>query len=148
MCQNTQCPVHERINVREDVTKEFGSGRAFTYEGDYCVLTIDNPNYGDPMLALGIMLGEVEKDAMPGMFMTLVVKVGDKAVGDLSPEELTASTVHREDFVKLGDPALVKWGDKLDMTDAEADEFAADLTEMFHDKHDEAVLAVQSGLIS
>jgi|SRR5690606_9881976 len=145
MCQNVSCPVHERVNVREDVTDEFGTGRAFTYEGEYCVITLDNPEYNDPMTTLGALLGG-EDFVMPGMFMTLVVKVGDKAVGDLSPDELEANTVHREDFVKYDDESIAEFKDAD--PSAPVPGFADKLTEILHDKHDEAVLAVQSGLIS
>lgn len=137
MCENVTCPVHERVNVREDVTDSFGSGRAFTYEGEYCIVTLDNPEFTDPMTALMALLAGPE-DPLPGMFMTLVVKVGDKAVGDLSSAELGAQTVHREEFMKVGDESA---------PDMDAPGFAAALSEIFHDKHDEAVLAVQSGLI-
>lgn len=139
MCgEEKTCPVHYRLNVREDVTDEYGTGRAFTYEGDYCVVTLDNRAFTDPMTALMALLGGPD-DPMPGMFMTMVVKVGDKAVGDLSPEELTDLTVHREEFVHLGD---------YDTSKLDAKALSETLTEVFHDKHDEAVLAVQSGLIS
>ena len=145
MCQNVSCPVHERVNVREDVTDEFGSGRAFTYEGEYCIITLDNPEYHDPMTMLGALLGG-EDFVVPGMFMTLVVKVGDKAVGDLSPEELSSNTVHREEFVSFEDADIKEFMDETGAANKPG--FSAHLTEVFHDKHDEAVLAVQSGLIS
>lgn len=139
MCgEEKTCPVHYRVNVREDVTDAYGSGRAFTYEGDYVVVTLDNPAFVDPMTALMALLGGPD-DPTPGMFMTVVVKVGDKAVGDLSPEELSDLTVHREEFVHFED---------YDPSKLDAKAFSEALTEVFHDKHDEAVLAVQSGLIS
>ena len=138
MCANeTKCPVHYRLNVREDVTNNIGEGRAFTYEGDYCIATMDNPAFFSPMTALMALLGD-EEAPLPGMFLTVVVKVGDKAVGDLSDAELKAATVHEEEFARVGD----------DNIDADAPDFNDKLTEILHNKHDEAVLAVQSGLIS
>jgi len=144
MCENKTCPVHERVNVREDVTDEFGSGRAFTYEGEYCIVTMDNPDYSSPMTMLGALMDPDFK--VPGMFMTLVVKVGDKAVGDLSPEELSSNTVHREEFVSFEDTDVKEFVDETGAANKPG--FSAHLTEVFHDKHDEAVLAVQGGLIS
>lgn len=147
MCENKTCPVHERVNVREDVTDEFGSGRAFTYEGDYAVVTLDNPAHTDPMVMLDALLGGGDFTP-PGMFMTLVVKVGDKAVGDLSPVELEKATVHREEFIFPGDETLTKFMDATPDENGVVEGFAEALTEIFHDKHDEAVLAVQGGVIS
>ena len=139
MCANdTTCPVHYRLNVREDVTDRIGEARAFTYEGEYCIATMDNPAFFSPMTALLALLGE-PGDPLPGMFITIVAKVGDKAVGDLSDAELKAATVHEEEFARVDDP------DALDSDDPEWHE---KMTEIFHNKHDEAVLAVQSGMIS
>lgn len=151
MCGVNTCPIHERVNARDEVTDQFSSGRAVTYDGEYCIVTMDNPDYNNPMMALAALLGGQEFK-VPGMFVTLVVKVGDRAVGDLSDDEVRINEAHREEFVEHDDSGLDPFRGSLNATEEEvkilSESMAKYLNGVFMAKHDEAVAAVQAGLIA
>lgn len=136
MCQNNTCPVHVREDSRVEVGNSFGVGHAITYIDDVVIASMDNPAFRDPATALIALLGGPEA-ALPGMFMTVVAKVGDKAVGDLTDEELSDALMHQEEFVFMSDDY-----------DPDSTTFPQDMTKILFDKHDETVLGYNAGLFS
>ncbi|ATW69429.1 hypothetical protein SEA_TORITOKI_81 [Streptomyces phage ToriToki] len=150
MCGITTCPIHERVDVMDEVTDQFGSGRGVTYIDDIAVVTMDNPEYSSPMTALGALLGGPDYK-VPGMFVTYAVKVGTGAVGDVSEKDFRAATLHREEFVEHDDPKLDPFRGALDLPEDEKKELsegmARYLNGVFQAKHTEVCLAVQGGLI-
>lgn len=151
MCGIETCPIHERVDAKDEVTDQFGSGRAVTYLDDVAVITMDNPGYNDPMTALGALLGGREFK-VPGMFVTYVVRVGEGAVGDVTEEDFRGATLHREEFVEHDDPKLDPFRGALDLPESEkkilSEGMSSYLNAVFQAKHEEVVLAVKAGVIS
>ncbi|ATW62514.1 hypothetical protein HWB39_gp22 [Streptomyces phage WRightOn] len=145
MCGVDICPVHTRTNAMDEV-KSNVPARAITYVGDYAVVTMDNPSYGDPMSLISAMLG----GEPPKMFMHMVTKVGPtKPIGDLSSVELKDNEVFRETFLDASDPRLEPFMDSAATElSGETDEFNAELTKIFQESHELVVASVKNGVIS
>lgn len=84
MCGTTTCPIHTRTDVTDAYTEDHGF-RAVNYVGEVAVVTAENPKFSDPM---GALLGFIAatkggKPEVPSMFLTLVVKVGEGAIGEV-----------------------------------------------------------------
>lgn len=78
MCENTDCGVHFRTNY-EEVSHEEEFVAKITYVGDWAVFTSDNS-----FMMYTVMLGKPEL-----AHMTLLIKVGDKPLGDFLTDGLT-----------------------------------------------------------
>lgn len=143
MCEmNATCPVHGRNNVKDAVENDVAA-RAVTYLGEYAVATLDNPEYQSPMAMLSALLGR----PAPGMFMHLVVKVGETGcLGDvLDAQGLKDKTVFRETFLPADDPRLTPFMDEVS-TGVTA-KFNETLTTMMHESHDLVVDSVRNKVI-
>lgn len=145
MCGVSICPVHTRTTVVDPIEPNVPA-RAITYIGEYCVATLDNPEFGDPASLLAALFGqELEpKD----MFMHLVVKVGDKALSDvMDAGKLESSTVFRETFLSPADgrlEAAINPSDPFEDTS----EFNRVLSEIFIESHELVLASVKSGVVA
>lgn len=74
------CAIHFRNN-EEKLVAEFEGGRIVTYEGDYVIITDDNPDLYSPMIAMKMMLDP--NAPMPPRYETAVIRVGEGALADL-----------------------------------------------------------------
>lgn len=135
MCDETLCPVHQRIDMVEEVRAN-EPARAITYLGEYCVTTVDNPNFMNPMVVMSAVLSG---EPMPDMFLTAVVRVGDRAVGDVPDDDWDNAVVFQQTFVSVPN-------DRLD--GAKDDEFLTIVTELFKDGHQMTVDMVKAGAFS
>ena len=145
MCGVSVCPVHTRTTVVDGVEPNVPA-RAITYVGDYAVATLDNPEFGSPSELLGLLFGEEPK--LTDMFMHLVVKVGDKALGDIMDAgQLEKSTVFRETFLGPDDARLQAAIDQDDPLGNTA-KFNETLSTIFRESHELVVESVKNGIVS
>lgn len=106
MCGTTTCPIHTRTDVTDGYTEDHGF-RAVNYVGELAVVTAENPKFSDPMGALLDFIANVKgvPSKVPAMFMTLVLKVGEGAIGEVmdlvdDPSTLLLEQTHG-DFKKV-----------------------------------------------
>lgn len=78
--QGTECAVHFRVD--EDYVLEGAKyARKITYVGEYAVVTDDNHRLSNPAFLLGLVIGQLKE--LPDRFETLILHVGEGAIGDL-----------------------------------------------------------------
>lgn len=142
MCGVEICPVHTRTTMVDPIVDDVPA-RAITYYGDYAVCTLDNPEFSNPFAALGFLLGE--EDAMPKMFLQLVVKVGPTGtLGDvLEAEGIEAATVFRDTFLEPEDARLAEFTGQ-----GPSQEFNDRLTKIMFESHEMTLDMVRNGAIS
>ena len=80
--EGDECPIHHRLDF-EELNSHIEYGRIVTYDGDYVVITGDNPELDSPTVVLGLILGLYSKDNVPDKFETCILSVGTGSVGDL-----------------------------------------------------------------
>lgn len=143
MCGVDICPVHTRTDVVEAVQANVPA-RAIEYHGEYAVATLDNPEFENPLSALGALFGQEP----PNMFVTLVVKVGSGPLGDvMDAGNLESATVFKETFLSPGDGRLDEFRG-LSPFAADTSTFNQRLTEIMHESHKMVMSSVKEGLIS
>lgn len=93
--QGEECAVHFRVD--EDYFNEAAQyARLISYSGDYVVITDDNRIGMNPLALLEYFLGGPTKVAIPNQYETLIIHVGEGALGDLpdATEAIRYSATH------------------------------------------------------
>lgn len=110
MCENTECGVHFRVDI-DQFERETDFIAKITYIGDWAVFTADNS-----FMMYTMMLGKMDLN-----HMTLLIKVGDKPLGD---------------FLDGG------------LTDRVYDGYLSESIDKASEAHDMVVFGVESGLLT
>lgn len=83
--QGRECAVHFRVD-EEYIDEDQHYARFITYQGEYVVVTDDNHEYGNPAFILRAALGLLKKEDLPPRFETVIIHVGEGALGDITPK--------------------------------------------------------------
>lgn len=78
--QGAECAVHFRVD-EDYVLEEAKYARKITYVDEYVVITDDNHQLDNPAFLLKLVLGLVKEQ--PDQYETLILHVGEGAIGDL-----------------------------------------------------------------
>lgn len=81
--QGEECAVHFRVD-EDYVLEEAEYARKITYVDEYVVITDDNHQFDNPAFILKLVLGLVKEK--PARFETLILHVGEGAIGDLTED--------------------------------------------------------------
>lgn len=146
MCGIGTCPVHTRTTVIDKIEAN-RPARAMTYEGDYIIASVDNPDFDPSAAMLSVLLGTPAEN----LFIHLVVKVGpDKSIGDVMDEgNLEKLTVFRETFLAPSDKRLEDGAqESIESGTADTSLINEVMTTILHESHDMVVQSVKDGTIS
>lgn len=141
MCTDN-CAVHTRSDARDAVESNMPL-RLVNYLGKYAVVTIDNPDFMNPALALSAIFGD---KPLPPMFITMVLEVGDEGtLSDVTagPDALKAADRFRQTHTELPED----FADQFDDYDTFVDESNKYLTEKVWTAHDMVVEGVKNGTL-
>lgn len=141
MCSDN-CAVHSRSDARDAVESNMPL-RLVNYLGKYAVVTIDNPDFMNPALALSAIFGD---KPLPPMFVTMVLEVGEEGtLSDVtgSADALKAADKFRQTHTELPED----FADQFDDYDTFVDESNKYLTEKVWTAHDMVVEGVTNGTL-
>jgi hypothetical protein len=104
MCGTDICPIHTRTDAHDDYS-EGVVFRAVDYVGGVAVVTGESPEFSSPFNALlDFFSSQAGIDTpVPPMFLTLVIKIGEGAIGE-AMEELQSNLLLEQthgDFGKV-----------------------------------------------
>ncbi len=143
MCNKQDlCSYHSRVDNEEPLQADRQPTRAH-YVGDYCVVTVDNPQLRS--------MAELARTGVavlaPPFFVTVVVRVGAGAISDIDKDyagaNLWDAIVFKQEHTTLPDDFLFQFGSYEDFKK----QATISLNEQLNEAHDMIVDGVKAGFI-